>query len=167
MLYTVLADVAIQGLRSEGVAKRRIEASLRADALLAEFESQMMTGVAPPVGCDDREEGIFLMGTCVAPLELATLVPELEIDPNATSLLEPTGATEEPRLRRIDVQVSWHEGDRELSVQRTTVAFDTTGLEELFPPPADAPGVAGTEDLPDDLQDQLENSPELDVGAEE
>jgi prepilin-type N-terminal cleavage/methylation domain-containing protein len=160
MLYTVLADVAIQGLRAEGVAKRRIEASLRADALMSDLESQMVVGAAPPLSdCFDEDDGTFVTTTCVTAIELAAIVPELEVDPKAPSLLEPTGVTQEPRLRRVEVRVSWQEGDRELSVQRTTVAFDTTGLEEVFPPLEGPGGV-------DDLGADLENAPALDAGEE-
>jgi hypothetical protein len=153
MLYTVLADVAIQGLRAEGLAKRRLEASLRADALLADIESQMMFGLVPPISEAEEEDGNFVNSVSVTPIELATLFPDLETDPNAGSLLEPEGATGEPRLRRIEVRVSWLEGIHQFSVQRTTVALDMSGLEEVFPP-ADA--ALGGSELPDDLGDPLD-----------
>jgi hypothetical protein len=51
----------------------------------------------------------------------------------AEDLLAPPRTGEDGRLRRIDVAVTWQDGEREERVTRTTFAFDTTGLESLFP----------------------------------
>jgi type II secretory pathway pseudopilin PulG len=67
-------------------------------------------------------------------------IPGAEATPTAPdpalagqSLLAPPRAGQDGRLRRIDVVVSWYEGEEEQQVTRTTFGFDTTGLEELFP----------------------------------
>ncbi len=41
IVYVVLADVAMQGLFAEGRAKRRLEASLKADLHLSELEVEI------------------------------------------------------------------------------------------------------------------------------
>jgi prepilin-type N-terminal cleavage/methylation domain-containing protein len=60
ILYTVLARVAIEGLRAEGESKRRLEASLLADARLEETFNTLEGSVAmPPVGHSEATEGDF------------------------------------------------------------------------------------------------------------
>ena len=47
ILYVVLADVAMQGLLSEGRSRRRLEASLLADQALSDIEIEMASGGPP------------------------------------------------------------------------------------------------------------------------
>jgi hypothetical protein len=51
---------------------------------------------------------------------------------------------QDARLRRIDVSVTWTEGDHEEHVTRTTFAFDRTGLDALFPKKEVAPSNDGS-----------------------
>ena len=153
VLYTVLAGVAIQGLRAEGTSRRRIEASLLADQILADLEDQIAVGSVPPVGVEEREADVFDLTIAVRELDPAAIIPpeppgSERREPRAASasLLE-SGGSQPSRLREIEVRVDWLEGDRELRVQRISYAFDTTGLDGLFPEGGGAPGEAlGTEE---------------------
>lgn len=162
VLYTVLANVAIQGLRAEGESLRRLEASLLADETLARIEAELSVGIVPPI--EHREE-------VQEPYEVVVDVTELELPPGLleqadeaagaaagegtrlggaqgleSSVLGSTEPGQPGRLRRIEIVVHWAEADRDLSVTRTTFAFDSTGLESLLP----------GEDQPLQLDDVLE-----------
>src|SRR5262247_3649626 len=63
ILYTVLAKNAIEGLRSEGESRRRLEASLLADERLAEIELKLASGASPPTGHDEEEREGFRVVT--------------------------------------------------------------------------------------------------------
>jgi len=140
MLYSVLANSAMQGLHSEGETRRRLEASLIADRALADLELQLSLGELPPSGSAEEELDPYRIRVTVQPFDATVLrvPPEPgaaapEVTPPADSLLAPPSSGNEGRLRRIDIQVSWPEASEERSVGRTTFAFDTTGLEEVFP----------------------------------
>jgi prepilin-type N-terminal cleavage/methylation domain-containing protein len=163
VLYTVLAGVAIEGLHAEGTSMRRLEASLLADRLLVELEEQIAAGSMPPIGVHEDEEDIFDLAIAVRELELASIVPpepfgsDREVRPaSAASLFGNDSGTQPSRLREIDVRVTWLELDREISVQRTSYAFDASGLEGLFPEGGEAPEEATTEEddeIPQGLKD--------------
>ncbi len=141
MLYAVLANAAMQGLQAEGETRRRLEASLIADRALAELETQILLGVIPPSSRAEEAQDPYLVTVTVQPFDPSVLlVPpeEGEAAPRAAgtpaeTLLGPPSSGAEGRLRRIDVLVAWSDAGQERSVGRTTFAFDTSGLEELFP----------------------------------
>ena len=173
LLYAALATAAIEGLRSEGVSRRKVEASLVADRFLADLEAQMALGQIPPSGAEEQEVDVAGIAYRVAvqvqafdPTPMLQAIEKIEKErgieqPRASSRDEPSsmevGAQtpsapvedllaaprtgEDGRLRRIDVSVVWQDGEREETVTRTTFAFDTTGLESLFPEEG-APGAA-------------------------
>lgn len=151
MLYAVLANAAMQGLYSEGETRRRLEASLLADRALAELELQLSLGQIPPSGSAEQAEDPYLVSVSVQPFDptLLRVPPEpgeaapRESAQPAESLLVPPASDNEGRLRRIDVLVTWPEAGEERSVGRTTFAFDTTGLEELFPKEGEGQGTDG------------------------
>jgi len=160
VLYTVLAGVAIEGLRAEGTSKRRLEASLLADRLLAELEEQIAGGSVPPIGIVEEEEDIFDLVIAVRELDLASILPPEPPGsdrgarrPGPSSLFGNDSGTEPSRLREIEVRIGWLEGDRELEVQRISYAFDATGLEGLFPEGGALPEDAGDEEIPQGLRD--------------
>lgn len=168
LLYTVLADTAMRGLRSEGVSRRRTEASLLADDRLSQLELELALGQVPKTGEEEETVEPYHIGVRVEPWDPAPLLGAIEKlakerapahrpggsgskppaqAPTATaaaaaggaqapvlqSLFSPPRPGEEGRLRRIDVWVAWQEGDREERVARTTFAFDSSGLEDVFP----------------------------------
>ena len=137
ILYTTLATVAIQGLRSEGESRRMLEASLLADWELSEFELKLETGAATEIGItrSDEEDG-FTVTWKVTPLQIAIFksASEQEQDRKASNPAgQPApipagqpgtanaGAT--PFLR-VELRVSWFEAGNERSVTRTIFAVD-------------------------------------------
>lgn len=145
MLYAVLANAAMQGLQSEGETRRRLQASLIADRALAEIETQLSLGVIPRSGVEEEEQDPFLVRVTIEPFDPSVLLPppkDGEPEPRAATpdvptLLGPPTSADAGRLRRIDVLVVWSEAGEERRAGRTTFAFDTTGLDQLFPPEAE------------------------------
>jgi prepilin-type N-terminal cleavage/methylation domain-containing protein len=128
LMYTILAQSAIEGVRSEGVSRRRMEASLLADERLSDIETAIQSGIAPEVGESEEEVDDFVVRLDVVPFDAtAYLGEEVEIAEGAKSLLDPSGAA----LRLVDLRVSWLEVDREFEVRRTTFAYDNQLVAEL------------------------------------
>lgn len=134
LLYTVLAGIAMQGLRAEGESGRELRASLLADRALAEVELGGDLRVAPPV---EREEEEFVVAVEVAPFELA--LPPSTLREQGERGREPTGSliqrgrgSQTSALRRIDVRVSWNEGVFEREVLRTSFALDPEAAAPLL-----------------------------------
>jgi len=149
ILYTVLARSAIEGLRSEGESRRRLEASLLADERLAAIELSLDSGSVPPPGSSSEEEEGFTVRTEVSafeppparePARSASGKPRSLAARRAAagsekvpSLFEKTASpTTPPALRTIEVTVRWEEGSEEREVRRTTYALDPAAAEELF-----------------------------------
>lgn len=138
LLYTVLVEAAMRGLRSEGIDRRRAEASLLADRQLAEVEATLAAGIALPEGVVETEAPPYAVRVEVVPEDVLGLLPPEaaeqfagERDPQAPSLLvDPRGGS---RVQRVSVVVSWDEAGEVLQVTRTTHALDTTELAALFP----------------------------------
>jgi hypothetical protein len=153
LLYSVLADVAIEGLRAEGEASRRLQASLLADQLLGDLEAELVSGATPPFGAEEREQEPYRIEVAVVPLALPpeVIAAVTEAFPQSRLLAKDP---EESGIRQIDIRVRWDEGDRELSVARTTFAFDSN---QLAPPEEAASeedtGPQGRTDLPQELID--------------
>jgi prepilin-type N-terminal cleavage/methylation domain-containing protein len=134
LLYTMLANVAIDGLRSEGESKRRLGASLVADRVLADIESQLDSGAVPPLGSSEEQEDPYQIDVSVTPLELPfdLVPPNAEPGTKFEPLVLGGDTPQDNRLRSIEVRVTWDELDRELSVVRTTYAFDASGLDAVL-----------------------------------
>lgn len=153
VLYTVLAGAAMDGLRHEGDAERRLRASLLADNVLAELEQAFATGAAPPVGQSEDERDEFTIEVDVRPFDLAGILaalpgaPEPDPDQLPAVLLLPPGRGNPP-LVEVEVVVHWTEGAHEQSIQRLTHGFDLSvaapALETLTP--AEGQGQAPTEE---------------------
>ena len=145
--YIALGSSGIQGLQYEGEARRRLEASLLADRVLADIETELELEwhLTPPLGDDEREDGDFEIAVKVAPFSI--VVPDEQgkggkrlgaarsrlggSDAQAQqpaipgeSLLGGGGPGSFSPLRRIDVHIVWNEGFGERSVSRTTFALD-------------------------------------------
>jgi prepilin-type N-terminal cleavage/methylation domain-containing protein len=134
--YVALSQAGIQGLRIEGDARRRLEASLLADRTLADLEAAVETGSVPAPGTDEREEDEYVVATEVAPYSLTIPAPKPKTGEERTTtpapeeggLLGSTKPGSSSALRRITVRVSWPEGDGERAVERTTFAFDAESV---------------------------------------
>jgi hypothetical protein len=141
MLYSVLAEVAIQGLRAEGESRRRLEASLFADELLTDIEASIDEGDIPPLGVSLEEEDPYIIELEVSPIDTGTLLPPGVLGEDETLASLMGNETEEGPLREITLRISWSEGDRELSVTRTTLGLSALDLGA----PPDAQGAASPE----------------------
>lgn len=119
--YVVIATSAMQGLRAEGESRRRLEASLLADSVIADFEAKVVTGSAPEVMAERHQEGDFditIKVTLFAPFGQERFDDEKGRD--LTSLVAGNLPGVAQHLRTISVQVAWIEGDAERAVYRTS-----------------------------------------------
>jgi hypothetical protein len=160
ILYTALAGDAIEGLRSEGESRRRLEASLLADERLAEIELSLASGVVPPIGSAEAELEGFRVVTEVKPLELpprpkpdaargeptslaARRAAAQSEEREVPSLFAPPRSGTAPALLAIEIAVRWEEGVFERELRRATYALDSTAVEAAFgsvaPQPAGEP----------------------------
>lgn len=136
ILFTVLAGIAIRGLRSEGESKRRLDASLLADRQLIDLEADFGIGIVPPVGLTEHEEGDFQISVEVTPFEfpaqlLEDAEREEEDEETAVPSLLRAGAEEDAAVRTVQVTVSWFEGADQRSVVRTTYGLDLAAAQGL------------------------------------
>jgi prepilin-type N-terminal cleavage/methylation domain-containing protein len=166
LVFTMLAEAAIVGLRSEGVDRRRAEASLIADRELVTLQSALVGGVVIEDGVETKEEEPFRISPQLAPEDvMALLPPALDREIRAESgdletlLLDERG---ESRIRRLSVVVEWDEtGEEPERVTRISHHLDTAGLEALLPPESD--DADGDDDsLPLAEDDQAAGLEELD-----
>jgi hypothetical protein len=130
----MLARGAIQGMRYEGDASRRLAASLLADRALFDAESALALDALPEAGRQEREEGEFRVIQEVAPFEPGALgVPELfSARPAEAGAPRPPPSPATPKLFLVTVQVAWTDGLVEQSVTRATFAYDASDLAQLL-----------------------------------
>jgi prepilin-type N-terminal cleavage/methylation domain-containing protein len=145
IVFSVLAETAIQGLRAEGRSVRRLEASLLADQRLIDLEIELDAGAPPPEGRQESEEDDFTVVVEVRPFQLPP-------PPNPEAAVHL--AVDEPiseglqSLREILITVSWLEGQSEMSVSRTTYGYDAAAFAAALPLRSDDPNRVPTlEDL--------------------
>lgn len=126
--FTVLAGVAIQGLRAEGQNSRIIRASLAADAALVDVEAAIAAGAFPIEDQEFEDEEFQIVvrripfsdaGFESGEYDLAALVAE-----NLTTV--------SADLYEIAVEVSWIEGVDEKVLARTTYGWDSTAYLEAI-----------------------------------
>jgi prepilin-type N-terminal cleavage/methylation domain-containing protein len=131
MLYSVLAEVAIQGLRAEGESRRRLEASLFADELMSEIEASIAAGEVPPVGVSLEEDEFYVIELEVSPINTGALLPPGVLGEEETLANLMGAQTDEVPIREIALTISWLEGDRELSVKRTTLGLSAMEFDAV------------------------------------
>ena len=148
IVYTSLAQAAMQGLANQGDASRRLRASVLADQALSEIEAMLVAGTAPPLGERDlpSPDEDFAIAVEVRAFEtLATALAATAHDDAAAAPApkaapqagEPTDGAPKaanellvaapgapPPLLEIAVRVHWVEGSIEQEVSRTTFAAD-------------------------------------------
>lgn len=126
IVFTTLARVANQGLQSEGISKRRLEASLLADEVLSDIEAQVSSGTAPEIGREESEEGIFDVVIDVTTFDLESVIAASAEAPDGDPSFDRSAedATTESPVRLIEITVTWNEGENEFRVIRTTFGFD-------------------------------------------
>ncbi len=140
LLFAVLANIAIDAMRFEGEAERRLRASLLADRVLGDLERGFSLGAAPPVGTTETEEDEFSVVAEVRPFDLAGFAAtlggeEVPADPRSaappqTLLAVPSGGP--PPLLEIEVVVGWIEGSTPLEIRRLTYGFDAAAAAPLL-----------------------------------
>ena len=159
--FIVIAGTATQGLRAEGVSRRRLEAGMIADRVLADLEASTIDGSVPEPTEEMREQGDYTLTVIVAPFagEGSAAVegfgnpaspdvqaPALPLDQLIAGELPERSAD----LRRIDVRVAWIEGETEQWVTRTTFVFDLITARQAY----DAAGLqTSSTATPDDTPD--------------
>jgi prepilin-type N-terminal cleavage/methylation domain-containing protein len=153
--YTALGASGIQGLQHEGEARRRLQASLLADSVIAEIESGVEAGAAPEIGEDEREQDGFRVAVAVEAFALdvpdddaaaggnrigrarsrlggGAAAPEPLPGPSLLGSGAGGAGAAPPPLRRIVVRVAWDEGYGERSTVRTTYALDGEAASETL-----------------------------------
>jgi hypothetical protein len=145
LVYVVLARGAMQGLRTEGDASRRLRATLLADRVLNDLELELAGGATPQVGEQETSEEEFTVLVEVSPFDATSLLPDTpdEGEPPAAStppreLLEPPLRGGAPALLSIVVRVAWIDGISEREVTRTSFAFDAQAADPLLEGLSDA-----------------------------
>jgi prepilin-type N-terminal cleavage/methylation domain-containing protein len=78
LVYTALSTAAMEGLRSEGISRRRTQASLLADRWLSELEMQLALGQVPESGEQEEDVENFRIGVRVAPYDPTPLLEAIE-----------------------------------------------------------------------------------------
>ncbi len=152
IVFSVLAEAAIQSLRSEGRSVRRLEASLLADQRLSDLEIELDAGTPLPDGRQESEQEEFSVVVEVRPFQL----PQ---PPTPGNAVDP--ASDEPiseglkSLREILITVSWLEGESEMSVSRTSYGYDAAAFAAGLPVAGEARDDANRELSIEDLAKQL------------
>jgi prepilin-type N-terminal cleavage/methylation domain-containing protein len=161
VLYTVLARVAIEGLRGEGESRRRLEAALLADARIAESFTAVSGGfVLPELGRKESAEGDFTLALDVAPFVPPAEWGLDEAAGNASVLFSSApGIPGAQALRTVQLTVSWLEGAETRQISRTIYLLDFERISALATSaqqnnPQGSPGEAGAQPPQQDLQDQ-------------
>jgi prepilin-type N-terminal cleavage/methylation domain-containing protein len=134
IVFTTLARVANEGLRSQGLNRRRLEASLLADQYLSEVEIQIASGVAPEIGESESEEGTFAILVSVTSFDIASAIPVAGFgatDPGQESTLPGVLGDGVSPIRAIQIAVTWVEGVEEMRVIRNTYGIDPVALEGI------------------------------------
>jgi prepilin-type N-terminal cleavage/methylation domain-containing protein len=162
LVYGTLARMNIEGLQAVGDASRRLRASLLADAAIAEIETQVRSGSAPPPGQVESEADGFRVEVAVTPFEFPLPPPaDGSQRPPAKLLAAPSGPTPSA-LRKVAVRVTWSEGLSERAVSRTDFVFDLAAAREVLA----ALGATGEEDA-DEEQAPAEETPPAPDGEDE
>lgn len=163
LVMSVLIGASQMGVQRAGDAARRLEASQLADAIVAELEIQMRSGIAPPVEEEERTSEDERYRIRVLDRSLQQALAESGAESGAGLETPPApgagGATQiggagsgigtllagelpeaAKHLHQYDVEVSWDEQAGPVSVTRTTFAFDWQAAKVEF---ADLFGAAG------------------------
>lgn len=137
IVYAWLATSAMQGMRSEGLSKRRLEASLRIDEHLMALETDLAAGIVPPIGrTEEQLDDLYWLLVEVTPFDPSPFLGE-EFPPEAatSTLLLPPERPDEAFLRVVDMRLRWEEAGEVFEVRRTTLVQDQAQIAALFPEP--------------------------------
>jgi len=138
IVFTILARAANEGVRSQGISKRRFEASLLADQVLSDIEAQMAAGTAPEIGRTEIEEGRYAVVVDVTPFDLASVIPaSAETAADEIGIPQPAAPSAgtgpaASAVRAIEIEVAWIEGADEFRVTRSSYGFDLASIQSLL-----------------------------------
>jgi hypothetical protein len=161
LVFTLLAKVALVGLRSEGIDRRRAEASLIADRELGVLESLIAMNTPLEAGQTTKELEPYRIAIDIQPEDVMGLLPtplrediaRNSDDELATLLVDDRG---ESRVQRLQVVVEWDEGAETERVERITHTLDMSELAALFPAEAEPEEGIGSDEEPEpSLEEQL------------
>ena len=137
--YVVIAAMATDGLRKQGISNRLLEASEIAGQLITEIEATTVQGIAPELRDDESEEGEFFIRVLVVPFGFGMSEPigdngggGSESAPGMQQLLTTAMPGMSQHLVSINVSVSWEEGPDVRTVHRTSYAFDLSSAQEVY-----------------------------------
>ena len=147
LFFTVLADQAVRGLRSEGIDRRRTAAADIAVARLVDLETLIAGGAPLEPLQEETEEGDYRVLVEILPEDVEALMPPppdaVPTEPGEAAgprlLVDERG---DSRLYRVQVVVGWEESGQPHEVRRTTWDFDRSQLALLFPDTGDDTSVA-------------------------
>jgi prepilin-type N-terminal cleavage/methylation domain-containing protein len=126
--FTVLATVAIQGLRAEGGNARTSRASLVADGALVDIETEIENGSFPLDEIEIEQDEFHILVRAVPLSEAVSDESGLDL---STYLIENLGSVNE-NLYEIQVEVGWIEGVDERTLTRSTYAWDSSAYLEAL-----------------------------------
>lgn len=163
LVFTVLVGTSQTAVHSQGLALRRLEASLIADEVLADLEVQIQQRLTP-ILADGLSRELFEVEVTSSPFAAPAPDAGAAAAPAAGDALSLAGAgggaallaasfpEAAPFLLRYDVVVRWMEAEGPQQIGRTTFAFDwetaSVALADLF---AVAGGGLGSEASDDGL----------------
>jgi prepilin-type N-terminal cleavage/methylation domain-containing protein len=157
ILYSVLARVAIEGLRAEGESERRLEASLLADERVSDLVGRPVL----PVGRSQTTEGDFTIAVDVSLFQLPTQWSTAVLEEPKPLLLEAAPGGGMQALRSVQITISWLEAASERHVSRTTYLLDFQSLAALAT--AAAPGTPPPQNGEEPTLQDLESHSELEA----
>lgn len=184
VVMTVLIGTSTSAVHRAAVSARRLEANLLADAVVADLEIQMRTGIAPVLEKTEwkTEDEQYLVRLLNRTLQEALAAPTTTLaeEADGTTSPAPDGpaatrigggagigtllAGELPEvakhLRQYDVEISWMDVDGPESLTRTTFAFDWQAAKVEYAALFEAAGgEAGADAEPEDAGDDDGRNP--------
>jgi prepilin-type N-terminal cleavage/methylation domain-containing protein len=188
MVMTVLIGTSSTAVHRSGLAVKRLEANLLADAVVADLEIQMRKKIAPVVEKTEwtTEDEEYVIRVQNRSIQEALAAPAETVGDEAADAATPTlpspGATQiaggagigtllagelpevAKHLRQYDIEIVWIGADGPESVTRTTFAFDWQAAQieyaALFEAAGGETGEIGEEDT-----DPAGREPEIDGAA--
>lgn len=174
LVMTVLVGTSSTAVHRSGLAARRLEANLLADAVVADLEIQMRKKIAPVLEKTEwtTEDEEYVVRVQNRSLQEALAAPAETLEDDAAGAATPAlsgpGSTQigadagigtllagelpevAKHLRQYDIEIVWIGADGPESVTRATFAFDWQAAQleyaALFEAAGGAGGAAGTGD---------------------
>ena len=137
--YVVIAAMATDGLRKQGISNRLLEASEIAGRLITEIEATAVQGIAPELRDEETQEGDFFIRVLVVPFGFGMSEPirnegvgSSKSAPGMQQLLTTAMPGMSAHLVSINVSVSWEEAADLRTINRTSYAFDLASAKEVY-----------------------------------